>query len=206
MALVASSCSQLTWPFWRWESSPLCRVPCVSFPLALFKPPDILKHIFSFLTDFALKLSHDSPSVPSWCGLESEGSSSLVFVEDRDSCDLDLPSPLMIILKWEVNGLSESSDLSWEQFSCGATELTSASSSICGGESNWEITIVGSGEAGLSVPFSAQLQWFSTGKAVNSGCGDGIVFSFGTSVCRLEFCKENNTIVLWQLTLRQQLS
>lgn len=201
MALVASSCSQLTWLFRHWESSPLGKVPW-SFPLALFTPPDSLKPIFSFLFDLALKWSHDGPSAlspckpPFWlqCGVKSEsgGSSSpVVFVEARDSCDLDRVSPLKIILKWEVKGLSESSVLSWEQFSfvdCGSFSV-SVSSGGSGGELQWEITIVGIVASGTSLPFPVEAAGFSKGRAVDSGFKDGVMISFGASVWGLELCK-----------------
>ncbi len=198
MALVASSCSQLTWLFWHWESSPLGKVPW-SFTLALFAPPDILKHIFSFLFDLALKLSHDGPSALSPCklpfwlqwGVESDwgGSSSPVLcVETRDSWDLDRVSPLKIILKWEVKGLSESSVLSWEQFSCADCGPFSVSASSGGSDRglHWEITIVGIEAPG-----------FSKGRAVASGCKDDVMTSFGASVWGLEFCKgkQNDQVV-----------
>lgn len=204
MALVASSCSQLTWLFWHWESSPLGEVPW-SFPLVLFAPLDILKHIFSFLFDLALKWSHDGPSAPSpckppfWlqCGVESDsgGSSSpALLVETRDSCDLDRVSPLKIILKWEVKGLSESSVLSWEQISFADSGSFSVSASSGGSEggSHWEITIVGIVAPVTS--FTVEAPGFFKGRAMASGYKDGWMISFRASVWWLEVCegKQNN--------------
>lgn len=215
MALVASICSHLPWLFG--QSSPLGEVPW-SFPLVLFALPDSLKVIFSFLCDLELKWRHDGPSALSSCkspfwlqwGVESEwgGPSSLfIFAEARDSCDLERASPLKIILKWEVKGLSESSVLSWKEFSFAdcCSFSASASSGGSGGGSHWEITIVGTVVWGTSMPFPAEAPRFSKGRAVDSECEDGAVISFGASVWGLELCKKNKkTIRLWQLTLRHQ--
>lgn len=190
MALVASCCSQLTWLFWPWESSPLCKVPW-SFPFALLAPQDSLQVSFSFLLGRELKCRHDGPSVlspckpPLWlrCGDESEscGSSSPVFfVEASDSWDLDRVSPLKIILKWEVKGLSWSSFLSWEPFSSADSGSFSVSAFSGGSEggSKWEITIVG-------------IEGAPKGGAVDSGFEDGVTASFGASVWGLELCRGN---------------
>lgn len=189
MALLDSSCSQLPWTLWHWESPPLCKGPwVVSFPLVLPAPPGILKHVHSFLFDFEGQLRLGSPSVTACCVSSACSSSPLAFADERDSCDLD--SPLMIILKWDVRVLSESSGFSWKQFSCEASPLAACcvltSSGCLGGELYWEMTICGSGE-----PFwtGGELQWFFTARGIDSGCGT--VSSLGTSVCRLEFCKEN---------------
>lgn len=206
MALVPSSCSQLTWLFWPWASSLRARVPW-SFPLALCAPPDILKHVFSFLFDLVLKWSHDGPSMlspcksPFWlqCGVESKSgwsSSPLVFVEARDSCDLDRVSPLKIILKWEVKGLSESSGLSWEQFSFAGSFSVSASSGVSEGGSHSEITIDGIAASGTSMPISVEAPGFSEGRGVDSRCKDRDMISFGASVWGLELCKKENNQVM----------
>lgn len=188
MALVASSCSQLTWPLW--DSSPLCGAPWLSFPLLLFPPAGVLIAVFSFLFSFVPMRNCDSPSKPSCCepAVSSSCSSSpLLFAEDRDSCDLVLVSPLRISLKWDVKVLSGSSDLSWEGFSC--EEFTAGCGGWRGGVLYWETTIVGRAEAGRSL-LPSESWWFSVVGAEESGCGSGTGFSFGTSVSGLEFCKE----------------
>lgn len=192
MALVASSCSQLTWLLWQWESSTLGKVPW-SFPLPLFAPLDSLKVTFSGLLDRGWKWCHDGPSVlspstpPFWLqwGTASESggsSSSAFFVETSDSWDLDRLSPLKIILMWEVRVLSKSSFLSWVLFSpadpgsCSVSALSGASAGV----SCWEMTMVGIVEA----------PGFSEGTAEDSAFRDGDMASFGASVSGLALCKE----------------
>lgn len=214
MALAPSSCSQLTWLFWPWASSPRVRVPW-SFPLALCAPTDILKHIFSFLFDLVLKWSHDGPSTlspckpPFWlqCGVESKSgwsSSPLVFVEARESCDLDRVSPLKIILKWEVKGLSESSVLSWEQFSFAGSFSVSAPSGGSEGGSHSEITIDGIAASGTLMPILVEAPGFSKGRGVDSRCEDRDRNSFGASIWGLELCKGKQSGCSGQLTLRHR--
>lgn len=223
MALVASSCSKLlTWLFWPWRSSPRGELTW-SFTLALCAAPAILKHDFSLLCDFALKRSRDGPSGLSPCmppfwlqwGKEKElgGSVSLLFfVELRDSCDLDRLRPLNMSLKWEVKRLSDSSVLSWVLFSFEESQLeadrssisvSSSSSGVSEGES-YEITIAGIEASGTSLPFSVEAAAVSEGRAVDSGCRNGVMMSLGASVCGLELCRENKAISLWQQTLRHQ--
>lgn len=205
MAFVASSCSQSTWLLWPWTSSSFGKA-LSSFPLGLFAPADILKHNFSFLFDLVVRWGRWVSSMlllrdlgfRLQCSGDSAldaSSSGLVFVEARDSWDLDRVSPLKIILKWEVRGLSESSDLSWEECSLlGGSGLTahSAAASSGGSEegSHWEIMIVGTAAQGASAPFSGEEPRFSEGCAENSVCDDGIVISFGTSAWGLEVCEE----------------
>ena len=202
MALVASSRSKLTWLFWPWRSSPRGEVTW-SFTLALCAAPAILKHDFSLLCDFALKGSQDGPSGLSPCmppfwlqwgeEMESGGSVSLLFfVELRDSCDLDRLRPL----KWEVKGLSHSSVLR-VLFSFEESQLEAD-------QSYSEITIVGIEASGTSLPFSVEAAAVSEGRAVDSGCRNGVMMSLGASVCGLEVCRENKAISLWQQTLRHQ--
>lgn len=193
MALVTSSCSQLVWHFWHCESSPFC----ASFPLALLPAIAILKWDLSFLFDLGLKLRSDGVSGPSCCDVVSDTSS--LFVEVRESCDLDLVSPfMMIVFKWVVKLFSGSSGLSWEPLSCEPFDSTAGGSGSWSpfastdswGELYWEMTIDGRGE--VTLPFWAELQWFSKDSAVDSVFRvDDTVFSFGTSVCRLELCKED---------------
>lgn len=148
MALVASICSQLTWLFWHWESSPLGKVP-PSLPLALVAPPDSL-NVFSFLFKRELKWRQAEPSevspriVPFWPqrGETSGwgGSSSLVVLL-KDSWERDLLSPLNIILKW-VRGLSESSVLSSEQVPANRGSCSGSVSSTCSGTGSYSETII----------------------------------------------------------------
>lgn len=197
MAFVASSCSQLVWHFWYCESSPFTGGFCASFPLDLCPATAILKWDLSFLCGLALELGSSGVSAPSWCEAVSDASSlPALFVELRESCDLDLVSPFMIVFKWVVKVFSESSGLSWQLLSCESSESTAGggswslfASAGTWGESYWETTIDGRGEPTL--PFWTELQWFSKDGAVGSGCEDDTVFSLGTSVCRLELCKEH---------------
>lgn len=197
MALVASICSQLMWLFGHWESSPLGKVP-PSLPLALVAPPDSLNVTFSFLFNLALKWrqlepSEFSPRISSfWLQFgetfEWGGSSSLVFfVEDRDSSDRDLLSPLKIILKW-AKGLSESSVLSSELVSAeGGACLGSVSSTSSGRGSHSETIIVGTIEPGTLSIVPEEVPVASGGSA-DSGFEN--VFSFTASVGGLELCRK----------------
>ena len=163
MALVASSCSRLTWLLGPSESSPLGSVLC-SFPLALLTPFKVLKNVLSFPIWPCAEIEPRRTlcTVPlqasSWlpCGeqAESGGSSSLlILVEARDSRDTDRLSPLMMVLKLKAREFSESSvPLSWKTLSLlEGSELTaggvcvSASASSCAsaGGSQSEIRIEG---------------------------------------------------------------
>lgn len=80
--------------------------------------------------------------------------------------------------------------MSREQFSFEESELAadcgsfSVSASSGGSEEElyWEITIVGIEALGTSLPFSVEAPGFSKGRAVSSGCRDGVMISFGASV------------------------
>lgn len=138
-----------------------------------------------------LEPSEFSPRVsPFWlqCGGTSEcgGSSSLVFlVEDRDSCDRDLVSPLKIILKW-AKGLSESSVLSSELVSSGRGSCLGSVFSTSSGTGSYSETII----AGITAPgapllFPEEVLGFS-GRSADSRFGN--VFSLTASVRGLEPC------------------
>lgn len=196
MALVASSCSQLT--VLLWGSSARAKVPC-SFALLLFTPLGSLNVTLSVLLEERVwKWRHDGPSPPSpaappfWLqwgtssGSRCSSSSSAVLAEASDSWDLDRRSPLKIILKWEVRGLSESSFLSWAMNSpvdSTASAPTTSSSSSEGALSCWEMTMVGIVEV-LGVCEDA---------AVESAFKDSDAVSFWASVSGLVLCKEKIT-------------
>lgn len=196
MALVASICSQLTWLFWPWESSPLGKVPPSLPPLALVAPPDSLNVVFSFLFKRELKWRQEEPSegspriVPFWPqrGETSGwgGSSSLVVLL-KDSWERDLLSPLNIILKW-VRGLSESSVLSSEQVPADRGSCSGSVSSTCSGTGSYsETIIVGIAAPGTPLHFPEEVPGISGG-SVDSGFKEGL--SFTPSVWGLELWGE----------------
>lgn len=202
MALVASSCSQLTGLLWG--SSARGKVSC-SFPLLLFTPLDSLNATLSVLLEERVwKWRHDGPSAsspatpPFWLqwgtssGSRCGSSSSTGLAEASDSWDLDRRSPLKIILKWEVRGLSESSFLSWAKVSpvdsTAFAAITSSSGSPLSGSSEealscWEMMMVGIVEA----------PGFSEGAAVESAFKDSDTASFWASVSGLGLCKGKRT-------------
>lgn len=195
MALVASICSQLTWLFWHWESSPLGKVP-PSLPLALVAPPDSLNVVFSFLFKRVLKWRQAEPSevspqtAPFWPkrgDTSGWGGSSSLVVLLMDSWERDLLSPLNIILKW-VRGLSESSVLSSEQVPADRGSCSGSASSTCSGTGSYsETIIVGIAAPGTPLLFPEEVPGFSGG-SVDSGFKEGL--SFTPSVWGLELCGE----------------